>query len=328
MLPSRIAVLITSHNRRASTLSALAALDAQRGLPEGTDVRIHLVDAGSSDGTSEAVRAAHPRVEVVTVGADVYWGHGMRIASRNSLAGGLPPWEYQLWLNDDVVLDQNALAVLLDTARTVGPGAVVVGAVRARGGTLTTYSGRRGRALAPVEPTGRPEPCDTYNGNVVLLPRAVHERIGDIDKVFRHGMGDYDHGFRARRAGIPAYVAAHHIGTCDRNPPDTGSREPGIGVREALRRVTSQRELPPRQWWVYCRRHMWPWAPLLMVSPYVKTAARASWASGRGLAAQPPPGAAASAEAHRVLRGGRPCRGVHGDAASHESGASPQGGLR
>jgi GT2 family glycosyltransferase len=111
---------------------------------------------------------------------------------------------------------------------------------------------------------------------VVLLPRAVWERVGDIDEVFRHGMGDYDHGLRARRAGTPAYVTPRHVGSCDYGPPLTGSREPGIGVREALRRVTSQRELPPRQWWIYCLRHSWPWAPLLLFSPYAKTAARAA----------------------------------------------------
>ena len=139
----------------------------------------------------------------------------------------------------------------------------------------TTYSGRTGRALALVEPTGRPEPCETYNGNVVLLPRAVRERVGDVDRRFPHGMGDYDHGFRARKAGIPAYVAPRHVGRCSANPPGTGSQEPGIGVREALRRVTSVRELPPRAWWVYCLRHGWPWAPVHMVTPYVKTAMRA-----------------------------------------------------
>lgn len=276
MPPVRIAVLMTSHNRRAKTLSALAALAGQRELPEDTTVRTYLVDAGSTDGTPEAVRAAHPEVEVTTVGTDIYWSHGMRIASRTSRRSGEPAWDYQLWLNDDVTLEEDALAVLLDTARVVGPGKVVVGAVRASDGGGTTYSGRRGRALALVEPTGRPEPCDTYNGNVVLLPRTVWERVGDIDKVFQHGMGDYDHGFRVRRAGIPAHVTPCHVGICDRNPPHTGSREPGIGVSKALRRVASQRELPPRQWWVYCLRHCWPRAPLLMCSPYVKTVARAS----------------------------------------------------
>ncbi|NEB82551.1 glycosyltransferase family 2 protein, partial [Streptomyces sp. SID14478] len=50
---------------------------------------------------------------------------------------------------------------------------------------------------------------------------------------------------------------------------------------EALRRRTSQRELPVRQWWVYCWRHAGVRAPLRMVSPYVATAVRAATA-GRG----------------------------------------------
>lgn len=215
MPPLRIAVLMTSHNRREKTLSALATLAGQRGLPEKTSLRTYLVDAGSTDGTPEAVRAAHPEVEVTTVGTDIYWSHGMRIASRNSRRTGEPPWDFQLWLNDDVTLAENALAVLLDTADAVGPGKVVVGAVRASDSARTTYSGRRGRALALVEPTGRPERCDTYNGNVVLLPRTVCDRVGDIDEVFQHGIGDYDHGFRVRQAGIPAYVTPCHVGICD-----------------------------------------------------------------------------------------------------------------
>ncbi|MFD1658040.1 glycosyltransferase family 2 protein [Streptomyces caeni] len=276
MPPARVAVLMTSHNRRETTLSALAALAEQRGLPDDTVVRTHLVDAGSTDGTPEAVRAAFPAVEVVTVSAAVYWSHGMRIASRRSCRADGPAWNYQLWLNDDVVLDEDALSVLLATAHTVGFGKIVVGAVRGMTErSTTTYSGRRGRALALVEPTGRPEPCDTYNGNVVLVSRAAHERVGDMDKAFRHGMGDYDHGLRARRAGVAAYVTPRHVGSCDHNPPHSGSREPGIGVREALRRITSPRELPPRSWWVYCLRHSWPWAPIQMFSPYVMTAARA-----------------------------------------------------
>ncbi|MFD9632203.1 glycosyltransferase family 2 protein [Streptomyces violascens] len=266
---------MTSHNRRDKTLNALNAVKSQRGLLAGTSLHVHLVDAGSTDGTPQAVRSAHPDVRLVTVTDDVYWGTGMRLASLNSVGRDLKPWDYQLWLNDDVTLDEDALAVLLTTADRVGSPSIVVGAVRAHEGTNTTYSGRRGRRLAMVEPTGRPEPCDTYNGNVVLISRAAHDRVGDIDAVFRHGMGDYDHGFRARRVGIPAYVAPRHVGRCDAHPLSAGSREPGIGVREALRRRVSQREHPPRQWWVYCRRHCWPWAPLLMVSPYIKTALRA-----------------------------------------------------
>ncbi|MBC9714427.1 glycosyltransferase family 2 protein [Streptomyces sp. TRM66268-LWL] len=263
---------MTSHNRCATTLSALDSLKRQCDLSAGTELQIHLVDAGSTDGTPEAVRRHHPDVALMSVGDDVFWGHGMRIASRNSRGADRPPFTHQLWLNDDVVLDDDALAHLL----TVGhqePGAVVVGAVH--DGERTTYSGRRGPGLDLVEPTGRPEPCDTYNGNVVLIPSAVRARVGDVDKRFPHGMGDYDHGFRVRKAGIPAVVAPRHIGRCRRNPPLTGSREPGIGPREALRRLASTRELPPRAWWRYCLRHTGYRAPVLMMSPYVKTLVRA-----------------------------------------------------
>ncbi|MGY0017527.1 glycosyltransferase family 2 protein [Streptomyces sp. YJ-C3] len=272
---------MTSHDRRAATLAALDALAAQCGLPPGTRVRVHLVDAGSTDGTVRAVRRAHPGAQVAVAGPDVLWGQGMRLASRNSRAAGSPEPTHQLWLHDDVRLAPDALAQLLDTSREFDDEAVIVGAVRHDG--VTTCSGRRrhGHTLDLVEPSGGPEPCDTYDGDVVLLPWAVRERVGDIDKVFRNGLGDHDHGFRARRAGVAAYVAPRHVGDRPAGPAPRASREPGIGVREALRRRVSQREFPVWQWWVYCWRHTGVRAPVLMVAPYVVTVVRAL-AAGRG----------------------------------------------
>ncbi|MGW3331953.1 glycosyltransferase family 2 protein [Streptomyces rubiginosohelvolus] len=295
MHPVHLAVLMTSHDRRARTLSALRALEEQRGLPAWTTLGVHLVDTGSTDGTPEAVRLRHPAVEVMSVGADVSRNQALRIASRNSRSGGggggplggtpggpSHAWTHQLWLDDGVELLPDALATLLRTSEAAGSDAVVVGAVRNAYGD-TVYSGRRARSLTLVEPGAhRPERCDTYDGRVVLVPRAVYDLVGDPDKVFRHRMGDYDHGRRARRAGVAAFVAPGHAGACVDGPAAPGSREPGIGVREALRRVTSVRELPPRQWWVYCLRHTWPWAPYLMVSPYARTAARATVGRLRG----------------------------------------------
>lgn len=290
-----LAVLMTSHDRRARTLSALRALEEQRGLPAGATLGVHLVDTGSTDGTPEAVRLRHPTVEVMSVGADTPPNLALRIASRNSRSGGggggplggapggpTHLWTHQLWLDDRVELFPDALANLLRTAGAAGPGTVVVGAVRNAYGD-TVYSGRRGRSLTLVEPgEHRPEPCDTYDGRVILVPRAVYDLVGDPDKVFRHRMGDYDHGCRARRAGVTAFVAPGHAGECVGGPGVPGSREPGIGVREALRRVTSAQELPLRPWWVYCLRHTWPWAPYLMLAPYAGAAARATLGRLRG----------------------------------------------
>ncbi|MGW6097131.1 glycosyltransferase family 2 protein [Streptomyces sp. NPDC055157] len=100
-----LAVLMTCHNRRDRTL--LNSLLAQVGLPDAISIRVHLVDAGSSDGTAEAVRAAFPGIGAVTVGPDVRWGTGMTSAARRAPANAHVPW-----LNDDVTLHPRALAML------------------------------------------------------------------------------------------------------------------------------------------------------------------------------------------------------------------------
>jgi GT2 family glycosyltransferase len=276
----RIAVLMTCHNRKQKTLRALATLRRQRGLPPEAVLTVHLVDAGSRDGTAEAVACHHPDVDVVAARDDVFWGEGMRIASRRC-----GPFDYQLWLNDDVSLDEDALAMLLETSRSLGDVAVVAGATRSSDGTRITYSGLR-RAAGPawtprhmwtplLEPSGVAQPMDTCHGNVVLVPEAVHRTVGDIDAAFPHNMGDWDFALRARRAGFGVYLAPRPAGMCDANPPQGSSRELGIGVGEALRRVSSTRELPFGSWRVYCARHLWPWAPVSLLSPYVKAGIRA-----------------------------------------------------
>ncbi|MDI3420306.1 glycosyltransferase family 2 protein [Streptomyces luteolus] len=232
----QLAVLMTGHNRRDAVLRALDALDRQRASPEKAVLHTYFVDAGSTDGTAEAVAFAHPKVRLMRLDAEVPWGHGMRIASRNSRGADSAPFTHQLWLHPDTELHENAVRHLLTVAQE-HPDAVVTGALRSPDGTRTTRSGRRGRRLALVEPTGRAEPCDTYDGGAVLLPRAVRARVGDIDRRFPYGLGDHDHGLRAHKAGAPLYVAPHHVGTAPDTPPP--ARPP---------------ELPAAAWCVYCLR--------------------------------------------------------------------------
>lgn len=271
---------MTSHNRRDRTLAAISSVHAQTGLPAGTRCTVHLVDAGSADGTADEVRAAFPGTDVVTVGADVHWGTGTGIAATRA-----DPAAHVLWLNDDVVLDPGALAALLRAAAPLDRPAVAVGAMRSGDGTRTTYSGYRlvrSRLRPPVLERVEPDahdatPCDTCNGNAVLVTAPARRVLGDLDPAFPHRMGDHDYGLRARRAGIPVLLAPGHVGTCDDNSGAVQgtSAEPGLDARTALRRLVSVREQPPGPWWRYCRRHLGPWAPLVFCSPYVKTVLRA-----------------------------------------------------
>src|SRR4051794_20060 len=103
-------VLMTSHNRCAKTLACLTSLTDQQCV---ADLRVVLVDAGSEDGTRDQVAAKFPDTVIVPVGADVFWGQGMRIAGEH----GRREADYHLWLNDDVVLSPSALQELLRWGR-------------------------------------------------------------------------------------------------------------------------------------------------------------------------------------------------------------------
>jgi GT2 family glycosyltransferase len=264
--------LLTSHNRRRQTVAALEAVSRQN--PAGCGVGVILVDAGSTDGTSEAVEARFPAVTVHRTTRDVYWNQGMRLAM--SYARQHDPDHY-LWLNDDTVLDHDALQRLLDTwervrSRTRRP-AIVVGTTRDPTSDQPTYGGlrrtdgRRPLRFELVPPATEPLPVETMHGNCVLLPRDVVAEIGDLEPRYTHAMGDIDYGLRARAASIGVWITPGTIGTCARNP--TTPR----GARAQLQHLVSSKGIPPREWVVFARRwggRLWP---IHFAAPYLRPVA-------------------------------------------------------
>ena len=106
------------------------------------------------------------------------------------------------------------------------------------------------------------------NGNVVLISRAVAQRVGNIDPAFVQQMGDFDYGLRARAAGCSVWVAPGTVGTCAH--PE---RRPGDRAHvEEVRRLWSVKELKPGPWAVYSKRYAGRLWPLYWLSPYVRRA--------------------------------------------------------
>src|SRR5208282_764977 len=75
----RIAALMTSFNRRDSTLRSLTALVRQQGAADFA-LHVFLVVDGSTDGTADAVQSAFPEVRVLQGDGSLYWNGGMRMA--------------------------------------------------------------------------------------------------------------------------------------------------------------------------------------------------------------------------------------------------------
>jgi GT2 family glycosyltransferase len=268
----RIAALLTCHNRREKTLACLAALYAARDRNPGLGLRVYLTDDASTDGTAEAVRAFDPEIQVIHGPGDLYWNRGMVAAWRAALDWG-ERYDAFLLLNDDTLLDEDALGALLETERKVGPNAIIVGALRDPKSGELTYGGIRrtsrwhpGRtARMPI--AAEPQNTDTFNGNCVLVPVGCFERIGMLDPIFTHTMGDFDYGLRAGEAGIRMVVAPGTFGTCPKNEVRGSWRDPNLSLRQRIRSLNSPKGLPYHEWREYLGRYGAPFPWLLAAAP-------------------------------------------------------------
>jgi GT2 family glycosyltransferase len=272
----RIGVVLTCHNRRDTTLGCLDALERQ---VVAAQVDTYLVDDGSTDGTAAAVHAAHPDVRIIQGDGELYWSPGMKLALEHASKGD---YDFYLWLNDDSTLDPGALQTLLSThdrleARGETP-AIVVGSTRDPEYGYVTYGGqvrpdpRRPLQFTIVQPGDEPVRCETMNGNVVLVPRAVVQRIGHIDAAYRHSMGDQDYGLRATAAGIGVWAAPGTLAICAPNPTPVFGRGPLLAELRSL--AERRRGLPPQSWATFSRRWAGPAWPLYFASPYLRRAAQ------------------------------------------------------
>lgn len=270
----RVAVLLTVHNRCATTLRCLRSL-FRAARPTLAALQAYLVDDGSGDGTADAVKTEFPQVTMLPGDASLYWNGGMRLAFETAMRAD---HDHYLWLNDDVVLADGGLELLLETYASVlskaGSDAVIVGSTCDPVTGDCSYGGWR---AAPgwipnererVEPGTEPRACETMNGNCVLVPRRIAITVGNLDSAFRHNFGDFDYGHRVVLAGFSIWVAPGFIGTCELNRKKAAWHDRSLPGRERWRSLVGVRALPPREWLVYVRRHRSIAWPIVWVAPY------------------------------------------------------------
>lgn len=261
----KLAVLIACHNRRAKTVECLGhlAITAKRA---GVDYQLFLFDDGSTDGTAEAVQALEPDAIIIRGDGSHFWNRSMNRAFDAALQVGFPAY---LWLNDDTMLQPDAFSLLLSTRDSAAPDEViVVGAIKDHETGKTSYGGARyvSPRIRPflctvVDPGPQPQDVDVMNGNVVLIPHGIARRLGNLDPVFEHGMGDTDYSMRARKLGIRIVLTAGYVGICPRNSLKGTHRDKALSLQQRLRQIFSRKGLPWRSWLTMCWRHggiLWP----------------------------------------------------------------------
>jgi GT2 family glycosyltransferase len=107
----RVEIVTPVHNRRNITLQCLKSIS--RINSEGLDIHTIIVDDGSTDGTSEAIREQFPDVEIVQGDGNLWFTEGTNVGVRAALKH--QP-DYVLTINDDQIFDENAIKFMVETA--------------------------------------------------------------------------------------------------------------------------------------------------------------------------------------------------------------------
>jgi GT2 family glycosyltransferase len=258
---------MTCHNRKRLTLECLSSLIAACGNTSfALDPTVYLVDDGCSDGTADEVGMRFPQVRIIRGTGNLYWCGGMRRAWQEAAQGRHD--EY-LWLNDDVTLEPFALQTLYDTLdeqeRATGTRGIVVGSTRVEGTGHTSYGSLTSSGVAAA--VDKPTAIKYFNGNIVLVSDHAFRVLGNLSTAYTHGFGDLDYGIRARRRGVPAWLAPGHLGACSANVTPRWQR-PGLSTWQRLKELHRPTGCPPRE----LAHLMWTdgawWAPWTVLKLY------------------------------------------------------------
>jgi len=224
-----IAAVVVAYQSAATLDDCLSRLRAAHGVAQ-----VRVVDNGSQDGTLEIVlrhAAADARVRFVANPDNP----GFAVACNQGARDSDAPW--LAFVNPDCLVEADTLARLRSHAWELG-GEALLGAdlvdesgmrdaaARRRDPDFAAMLGSRSaRALdLPTDDLQALQRVDAVSGALMLMPRALFERIGGFDQGYRLHAEDLDLCRRAREAGAIVAVAnrvrvVHVRGVSSRSRP-------------------------------------------------------------------------------------------------------------
>ncbi len=251
-MKNKIAVLITCFNRKEKTIKCLESF-YEAEVPRDCLFDIYLVDDGSTDGTSLAIEKNFPEVHIIKGTGELFWNRGMHLAWQTAIKNYT--YDFYLWLNDDVKIFKNSLKNIF-TDHSFYPLSIITGVMVSEIDGRITYGGenRKGQLIQPLK--NDPKPCFYLNGNLVLIPKVVFQKIGTLDPLFPHAIGDFDYGLRAQEKGIECRISTEFLGYCESNPELPAWCRPQVSFKDRLKSLYSPLGYShPYYFFIYEKRH-------------------------------------------------------------------------
>lgn len=245
-----IAVLLTVFNRKEKTIECLKRIYAQLPI-NGYKLDIYLTDDGSTDGTSEAISTLFPEVNIIYGNGNLFWNRGMYMAWQ--MAAKIN-YDYYLWLNDDTFVYSNMISALLKASNSKSDKAIIIGATQSTDHSKMTYGGRTNNGELII-PNGELSQIHYFNGNIVLIPKFVYDKLGNLDYYFTHSKGDFDYGLRANKKGIGLFQVGYYLGECDLHDYIDKWCNPKVPLLERLKVLNRPNGMPPKETYYFEKRH-------------------------------------------------------------------------
>jgi GT2 family glycosyltransferase len=213
-----ITAVIPIHNGLPNIIDCINSLKLQRC--DDFDLRIIVVDDGSTDNSSDEICKGFRGIEIITGNGNLWWTGAIAAGSRKALDDGA---DYVFWINHDDILETTALKNLLEFSerhRNV---------ISACGVSYNNTSERIlcGYSLHYLKWYAKPQiiqlsnfllpsfvlRCDLNGGHGILIPKSLFAQDKAIIRpnIFPHYFGDFDFYFQARKLGYYPYIVGNAL---------------------------------------------------------------------------------------------------------------------
>lgn len=279
MSKTSIAIIMTVFNRIEKTSKCIDSILAEN-VDDRFSLSFYITNDGSTDETQEVLvqyKTRFPDVSfnVLAGNGSLFWNKGMFLAYGEALKNKV---DYYLWVNNDVIFHKGFLQEIVNDAieaKKVHTLSIICGSVSKMGSSEWSYGGTKNLSnINPYKrkiiiPNGHIQECDCVNGNCLLIPHETAVCIGNIEKRYEHGFGDFDYGYKLKSQGGKNFVASKYVGYCDRNT-DLGTwKDPSVPFIERIKKKNKPNGQPYKSHKLFLKK----WFPKLWLyylwKPYV-----------------------------------------------------------